>query len=593
MGDVWNIDIRELVDTIRAHAIPGTRILITTAPPCKDHSKIRDSPPGLQGQDGSLLQHMVDIEWSIRLSIPEHPIDSLMENVLPHDSIQEHFDDITDQWGTIPIVLDAADGHMLSRPRLWWNTIQWEPVQEIISSQTPWQLTWTKHPPYSKLHNPIAADLQPNIQMKGWETPNILTQGGLFHCLTTQAITDTGETTSTAYRRGSGHMGPLGTGTETIPTTAIPPTISHQRTPSRLATHHTATTGTTHGIARQLHTTNTRTTLWWQTEEYHAWERLASTDSYLATLLTTDPDNSTHPASTKDDGTGSDDSSVAQQSPTLWTPTQDALQRQHATTRLAISPKMGQITSRLILLPKTNRSNTDVGHTDTTRPTHAIDSTGSHTGHPTTDPTKSRTNNRLAQTPTYTLPNCIPTTGDDRPDTHTHLPTGEDTIPTHTHTHSQTGTQRWIPTTRTTTTRITMASQVRQQIHRTTVRRWPTNLQPGIHHQEVTTPICRRQLGTHGRRNCSRSESRPNERTILSTCLVPLGDSPITHRQTQTTEDTTPTQRPHHCDGIQHQTDRIRWESQDSTWWRLETLGTQPGMSNERPTISSHSRSLH
>ena len=192
MGDVWNIDIRELVDTIRAHAIPGTRILITTAPPCKDHSKIRDSPPGLQGQDGSLLQHMVDIEWSIRLSIPEHPIDSLMENVLPHDSIQEHFDDITDQWGTTPIVLDAADGHMVSRPSLWWNTIQWEPVQEMISSQTPWQLTWTEHPPYTKLHNPIAADLQPNIQMKGWETPNILTQGGLFHCLTTQAINDTG-----------------------------------------------------------------------------------------------------------------------------------------------------------------------------------------------------------------------------------------------------------------------------------------------------------------------------------------------------------------------------------------------------------------
>ena len=399
------------------------------------------------------------------------------------------------------------------------------------------------------------------------------------------------ETASTAHRRRSGHMGPLGTGTETIPTMAIPPTIPHQRTPSRLATHHTATTRTTHGISRQLHTTDTRTTLWWQTEEYHAWERLASTDSYLATLLTTDPDNSTHPTNTNDDGIGSDDSSVAQQSPTLWTPTQDALQRQHATTWLAISPKMGQITSRLILLPKTNRSNTDVGHTDTTRPTHAIDSTGSHTGHPTPDPTKSRTNNRMAQIPTYTLPNCIPTTGDDHPDTHTHLPTGEDTIPTHTH--SQTRTQRWIPTTRTTPTRTTMARQVRQQIHRTTVRRRPTNLQPGIHHQEVTTPICRRQLGTHGRRNCRRSESRPNERTILSTCLVPLGDSPITHRQTQTTDDTTPTQRPHHCDGIQHQTDRIRWESQDSTWWRLETLGTQPGMSNERPTISSHPRSLH
>ena len=260
MGDVWNIDIRELVDTIRAHAIPGTRILITTAPPCKDHSKIRDSPPGLQGRDGSLLQHMVDIEWSIRLSIPEHPIDSLMENVLPHDSIQEQFDDITDQWGTTPIVLDAADGHMVSRPRLWWNTIQWEPVQEMISSQTPWQLTWTEHPPYTKLHNPIAADLQPNIQMKGWDTQHPYSGRPLPlpHHSSHQRHR---ETASTAHRRRSGHMGPLGTGTETIPTMAIPPTIPHQRTPSRLATHHTATTRTTHGISRQLHTTDTRTTL--------------------------------------------------------------------------------------------------------------------------------------------------------------------------------------------------------------------------------------------------------------------------------------------------------------------------------------------
>ena len=81
---------------------------------------------------------------------------------------------------------------MASRPRLWWNTIQWEQAQETISTQTPWQLTWEKHPPYDRLHNPIAADLQPNIHVKGWETPNILAQGGLFHCLTTQANTDEG-----------------------------------------------------------------------------------------------------------------------------------------------------------------------------------------------------------------------------------------------------------------------------------------------------------------------------------------------------------------------------------------------------------------
>ena len=58
----------------------------------------------------------------------------------------------------------------------------------------------------------------------------------------------------------------------------------------------------------------------------------------------------------------------------------------------------------------------------------------------------------------------------------------------HTHTHPTTGAQRWIPTTGTTTTRTTMARQVGQQIHRTTFHRRPTNLQPGLHHQEITTP---------------------------------------------------------------------------------------------------------
>ena len=80
---------------------------------------------------------------------------------------------------------------MVSRPRLWWNTIHWDRAEETISSHTPWQLQWKTHPPYSKLHNPIAADLQPKIHVKGWETPNILSQD-LFHCLTTQATTEDG-----------------------------------------------------------------------------------------------------------------------------------------------------------------------------------------------------------------------------------------------------------------------------------------------------------------------------------------------------------------------------------------------------------------
>lgn len=126
--------------------MPGMIIVFTAAPPCEDHSKIRDAPPGVTGQVGSLLQHTVDIELSLRQLLPDYQFETLMENVLPHDDVQAHFDEITDQWGSQPIICDAADGNMVSRPRLWWNTIHLTEIQQTISTETPWQILaeqWT------------------------------------------------------------------------------------------------------------------------------------------------------------------------------------------------------------------------------------------------------------------------------------------------------------------------------------------------------------------------------------------------------------------------------------------------------------------
>ena len=43
-----------------------------------------------------------------------------------------------------------------------------------------------------RLTNPIANQLQPDIQIKDWETPTVLQQNQLFHCLATQASSDEG-----------------------------------------------------------------------------------------------------------------------------------------------------------------------------------------------------------------------------------------------------------------------------------------------------------------------------------------------------------------------------------------------------------------
>ena len=89
MGDATQTDFttfcRQLSDTYdNSHVI-----LITSAPPCKDHSRVRDAPPGVSGSDGSLIQQMTNIDLTIRQHLPTYIIRSLMENVLPHRDIQE------------------------------------------------------------------------------------------------------------------------------------------------------------------------------------------------------------------------------------------------------------------------------------------------------------------------------------------------------------------------------------------------------------------------------------------------------------------------------------------------------------------------
>ena len=57
---------------------------------------------------------------------------------------------------------------------------------------TIYTIHWTLQDGHHKLHNPIASMIQPSVHVKDWETPAVLCNKHLFHCLTTQAPTDLG-----------------------------------------------------------------------------------------------------------------------------------------------------------------------------------------------------------------------------------------------------------------------------------------------------------------------------------------------------------------------------------------------------------------
>ena len=70
------------------------------------------------------------------------------------------------------------------------------PIGSMLAINSPDQhlshYHWTLQDGHHKLHNPMATMIQPSIHVKDWETPAILCNRQLFHCLTTQAPTDLG-----------------------------------------------------------------------------------------------------------------------------------------------------------------------------------------------------------------------------------------------------------------------------------------------------------------------------------------------------------------------------------------------------------------
>ncbi len=118
-----------------------------------------------------------------------------------------------------------------SRPRLWWSDIDWQEVQCRLTHGTPFTLHWTTQNTYDQIHNPIATLIQPSVHIKDWETPAILCQRQLFHCLTTQA--PYGPRTTTPETRPSRriHVGSLATRQPTVSTLAVPAPVPYQTTP--------------------------------------------------------------------------------------------------------------------------------------------------------------------------------------------------------------------------------------------------------------------------------------------------------------------------------------------------------------------------
>ena len=202
MGDVADIDIDKIAAYIDQQLGQQQFILLITAgPPCPDFSRMKKSPKGADGDSGWMFKHMIDVEYNLRLRFQGRPFETVIENVVPHPSLRDRLLEMTEPSCMRPVVIDASDGGLVQRKRLWWTSIDWQDVENKLARNTPWSTSWKTDDDWPRLHNPVAVDLQTPLQHKGFSLPTCLQQGNkLFHCLATPSQEPTGRPTSRTNR---------------------------------------------------------------------------------------------------------------------------------------------------------------------------------------------------------------------------------------------------------------------------------------------------------------------------------------------------------------------------------------------------------
>ena len=171
-------------------------ILMCAGPPCPDYSRITEGP-GKEGTEGIKFEIFAKWQRNLIPHLGRRRVAKLTENVIPHrrGDIQ-YFDD---KLGYPAILFDAAEFKRISRPRVWWSSINWddESVQTVLGQS----VSWKRHFGTYKLVCP-----QPTTAVHvpdGWSPPRCWQNGELLPCLTTPAPTEAGRA---APRSAKGRM---------------------------------------------------------------------------------------------------------------------------------------------------------------------------------------------------------------------------------------------------------------------------------------------------------------------------------------------------------------------------------------------------
>ncbi|CAE7663318.1 rlmN1 [Symbiodinium sp. CCMP2592] len=139
-------DLRQDTPEAAAKAIREVRggdrdvLLVTAAAPCPDFSRLNASAGGRSGASGDLFVAFAKFLRKLLSFFPGRKACLLAENVLMQNAGDVQY--FSRELCAEPIIADASDYQLISRPRLWWSWIPWTDVD--VYPDTQQKLQWKK-----------------------------------------------------------------------------------------------------------------------------------------------------------------------------------------------------------------------------------------------------------------------------------------------------------------------------------------------------------------------------------------------------------------------------------------------------------------
>jgi hypothetical protein len=188
-GDLTRDSPEEVVREIdQADPSGDCMVLWVAAPPCQDFSRVLEARPGHEGDRGRLFSDAIEFMDGIRKLIPGRRFGYLYENV---DMGYDAAGVVSKLLGSQPVWACPSDLGWISRPRLWWLSVDWKSHQsDPITGKA---LGWGKHHKWDKLRMDGVRASAADFETQGLSFPDGVAAGrNRMPCCTTPAMDDQG-----------------------------------------------------------------------------------------------------------------------------------------------------------------------------------------------------------------------------------------------------------------------------------------------------------------------------------------------------------------------------------------------------------------